>query len=440
MRCLPPEELPGQARRPGTVLVMFAVCSIMLIGLVALVIDGGLAQAERIRVQAIADAAALAGACQLYRNYPTDGGLDVDGSAASGARAIAADNGLTNDGTLSTVVVNIPPASGLYAGLAGYVEVVITARQGRYFSNIWSSGALYVRARTVARGAWVPFAASLLALDPSFNGAVNVQGNGSITGTGAQGYINSNSSSALTTGSNGTVHLSAVDVTGGTSGGGISGTVTTGVHPMPDPLAYLPAPGETGGPAIPSAQTVITTSLGGGVFQYDLYPGAYAGLPTFGSNNKVIFHQASSNSNGGIFYLSSGGFHSTQNVQLSMAAGETGGLMIYNAGTGAGDTISIAGNGSVSLGRRTEGPYAGMVLFQSRASTGDVSIAGNGSFSVTGTVYTPAARLNLSGNGSAAVIGSQWIGKRLYLSGNGSLKFNYSSTTVARTRIIAIME
>jgi hypothetical protein len=439
MRSLLPERLPG--RRRGTVLVMFAVCSIMLIGLVALVIDGGLLQAERIRVQAIADAAALAGACQLYRNYPTDGGLDADGSAASGARAIAADNGLANDGTLSTVAVNIPPASGLYAGLAGYVEVIITARQGRYFSNIWSSDQLYVRARTVARGAWVPFNASILLLDEGDKGAVSVQGNGAFTSSGATAYINSNSPSALAVSGGGTFQVAAVDITGGYSGNGVTGTVTTGVHPMPDPLAYLPAPGEVGGPPIPTAQTAIATSLGGGKFQYDLYPGAYSSLPTFNNGDKVIFHQASSNGNGGIFYLSAGGLTS-QSAQLIMAAGETGGVVIFNAGTGSGNTISITGNAnsSVTLSPRTDGPYTGLALFQSRTATGDLSIAGSGDFNLSGTIYAPAALIKVTGNGSASGIGSQWIGRELHLSGNGSIDITYSAATVARTRIIAIVE
>ena len=75
--------------RRGMVLVMFAVCLIVILSLVALVIDGGLLQAERTRAQAIADAAALAGACELYRDYPSNIGIDSDGSAASSAFAIA---------------------------------------------------------------------------------------------------------------------------------------------------------------------------------------------------------------------------------------------------------------------------------------------------------------------------------------------------------------
>src|ERR1022692_1971997 len=115
MRCFLPENLRTDSRRPGTVLVMFAVCLIAIMGLMALVIDGGLLRAEQVRIQAVADAAALAGARQLYQNYSTSNGSDTDGSAAKNALAIAADNGYANDGTNSTVVVNVPPTSGQYA-------------------------------------------------------------------------------------------------------------------------------------------------------------------------------------------------------------------------------------------------------------------------------------------------------------------------------------
>jgi hypothetical protein len=440
MRFFQTEHLPNDTRRRGTVLILFAVCLIAIMGLVALVIDGGLLRAEHIRVQAVADAAALAGASQLYQNYTSNNGIDTNGSAAKAALAIAANLGCSNDGTDSTVVVNIPPASGQYAGLAGYVEVLITAQQVRYFSSIWSADAVSVRARTVARGAWVPFNASILLLDVGDKGAVSIQGNGAFTSSGAPAYINSSSSTALSVSGGGSFQVSAVNITGGYSGSGITGTITTGVHPMPDPLAYLLAPGATGAPPVPSAQAVLTTSLGGGVTQYDLYPGAYSALPSFSSKSNVVFHQASSNSNGGIFYLTSGGLNTSGNATMSMASGETGGIMIYNAGTGSGDTLNIAGNGSVALVARTDGPYTGLLIFQSRTATGDLSIAGNGTFSLKGTLYAPAARVKISGNGSASDIASQWICRELYLSGNGGVNIKYGSSTVARTRIIAITE
>jgi hypothetical protein len=425
------------APRRGAVLVLFAVCLIAIMGLLALVIDGGLLRAEQLRVQAAADAAALAGATRLYATYPRQAGLDGDGSAAGAARAMAVDNGC--DGAGATVAVNIPPSAGQYAGRPGYIEVLIASRQDRIFSNIWSADPLYVRARAVARGSWAPFSATLLLLDEGDRGAVSVKGNGAFTGSGAMAYINSNSSAALSVSGGGTFQGAALDIVGSYSGNGITGTITTGVRPMPDPLAYLPAPGENGAPPVPAAGSMLKTPLGNN-YQYDLYPGSHDNLPSFGSGDKVIFHQASSGA-GGIFYLASGGLH-CQGAEVVMASGETGGLMIYNAGTDSGSTISITGNASssVSLSHLTDGIYTGLVLFQARTSTLDVSLTGNGSFNILGTIYAPAARIHVTGNGSASGIGSQWIARELFLAGNGSITVPYTDATVARTRVIALME
>jgi hypothetical protein len=90
-----------------------------------------------------------------------------------------------------------------------------------------------------------------------------------------------------------------------------------------------------------------------------------------------------------------------------MATGETGGLMIYNAGSGSGNKIGITGNpdSSVNLSARTDGPYAGTVLFQSRTPTGEIAIVGNGAFNLSRTIYAPAARLHVTGNGFVSSIG-----------------------------------
>ena len=96
--------------------------------------------------------------------------------------------------------------------------------------------------------------------------------------------------------------------------------------------------------------------------------------------------------------------------------------------------INIVGNASssVALGPRTDGPYTGLLLFQSRTLTGDLSITADGTFNLSGTIYAPAARLYVTGNGAASNIGSQWIGRELYLAGNGGINITYSDAAVAR--------
>ena len=60
--------------RPGTVLVLVILALTVLLGCLAVAIDAGLLLNERRHAQAVADAAALAAAADLYQNYRTNGG------------------------------------------------------------------------------------------------------------------------------------------------------------------------------------------------------------------------------------------------------------------------------------------------------------------------------------------------------------------------------
>ena len=145
----------SQRRRPRSAImaILVAVGLFALLAIVALVLDGGVLLAERRHARAVADAAAFAAACDLYANYSTNNGLDPSGTAAKSAKDTAAANGYSNDGTTSTVTVNIPPASGDYKGQARYAEVLVQYNQSRYFSQVFSSSTVPVTARRCHRSA-----------------------------------------------------------------------------------------------------------------------------------------------------------------------------------------------------------------------------------------------------------------------------------------------
>src|SRR5689334_9782031 len=96
-----------RSRRPGAVTPWVVLCLFLILGVVALGMDGGRMAEERRRAQATADAAALAGGMENYKKTflstlkPGDAALSV-----------AAANGYANDGVDSIVTVNIPPKSG----------------------------------------------------------------------------------------------------------------------------------------------------------------------------------------------------------------------------------------------------------------------------------------------------------------------------------------
>jgi hypothetical protein len=251
------------------------------------------------------------------------------------------------------------------------------------------------------------------------------------------------------------------DITGGVQLNGNGGMATTpipsqiytGVHPSPDPLAYLPAP------AVPPDGTMTVTSLGQGNKQYVLSPGRYTNLPTFNSGDVVILQQASANSNGGIVYIDGGGFKST-GASITMDPNTTGGVMIYNApaSSSSNQKIQITGNqgGQVNLSPLTSGLYAGKVLWQDRNSPVDTLVEGNGQFNIDGTFYLAGATLNINGNSGATTgfyiddnnnqvwgasrIGSQYGSLDLALGGNGNINIHYQGPQGAKTRIIALVE
>jgi hypothetical protein len=429
------------------VAVTTAVMMVVLLGITAIALDGGSLLAERRHAQGTADAAALAAAGELYKNWNTAKGVD-NGGASAAAFAVAAANGYKNDANpglgmandyrTSSVVVYIPPKTGLFIGQAGYAEVQVTYYSPRFFSNIFGSGSLPIFARTVARGMQTTSKFGMLILDPKSSGSLTGGGNGGLTETGGAILVNSTSMSAVNCNGNGTITAQELDVTGGYSGGSsqiitapISDNVNTGVPTTPDPYRFLPEPPQ---PSSGNCNYDKTTHT------YTLSPGLYGNLPNFTNGDTVIFQQASANGNGGIFYLTNG--FNANGAVIKMDPNTTGGLMIYNAGTGGNDGISITGDptGGINLSGLTSGTYAGMVIFQAREANEPLSITGNGNVNITGNVYAAGATLKMAGNGTGNNIGSQYVTQDLVITGNGNLTVKDNQNTNPPVRNLQIVE
>ncbi len=428
------------ARRRGAVAALVAVLLCVILGVLAVGLDGGFLLDNRRRVQSASDAAALAAATELFVHYPTleTGGVacDPNGAGVAAALASAQTNGFANDGTHSTVAVNIPPASGPFTGKLGYAEVIVTFYQPRYFSGIWGGTATPVVGRSVARGRWAGSNLGILVLDPSAKDALNASGNGGITVTGsspgAPGAAvigNSNNEIAAAATGGGGLTAPRFEITGGYTGT-LNGTVETGVPPSPDPLRKLPAP------SVPSAGKITTKSLGQGNKQYTLTPGTYTNLPNFNTGDVVILQQ------GGIYCIDGGGFKST-GASILMDPNTSGGVMIYNnpSGSSLADAVQISGNsaGTVNLSALTDGPYAGILMWQKRSATQQISVSGGGNFKLIGTMYGANALLTVTGNGNA-VIGSQYISRLLNLGGGGNTLIDYTDAGSARLREVILVE
>lgn len=146
--------------RSGKILVLLAIMLPTLFGMTGLVIDGGLMMSEYRNLQHVADAASTAAAMQLRL------GKGVDEATQTAEDVVMQGNGLAD----ASVIVNIPPLSGRFAGRSGHAEVTVTTTYDSYFMHV-VSGIIdrTIRARSVAGVEDVTAGAAIVILDPDPN-------------------------------------------------------------------------------------------------------------------------------------------------------------------------------------------------------------------------------------------------------------------------------
>jgi Flp pilus assembly protein TadG len=416
---------PGEARR-GMVAVQVSLGLTALLGMMALLVDGGLLLCERRHAQATADAAALAAASDLFANWETNKGADPKGTAATSALNVASSNSYTNDGTTNRVTVNIPPKSGNFVSRAGYAEVIVTWNLQRGLSAIFGKGTVPISARAVAQGRSVtggPASPAILLLGEGTN-ITDITGNGSpssvnvtvpsgTTGTGGSMYMDSRTSPAILNGSYSSVTAPYVYIAKpGPAPSGVTASISlvTGVPQLPDPLGYLPTPSaNNAGTGVHVDTTFARTGITGSVA---LIPNT---IYVVGGNGISLSGQKSVTVQGN---------------------GANGGVMIYL--TGANAAISLSGQSSVNLFALSNGPYAGMSIFQARGDSASWSVNGNGTLNSTGTIYAPAANVVASGNGGT--VAYQIIANSMTVNGAGNV-VAYSTTAgqIAATRSFGLV-
>jgi hypothetical protein len=237
----------------------------------------------------------------------------------------------------------------------------------------------------------------LLLLDPTGDKSLMVTGQGAVTvnNTGAV-VVDSSSPSAIFLAGQAVVTTWEADV--GLGGGAvISGKAVLNLlepefnqeKATPDPFAPLPLP-----PAPTTHFAAVRYS--GSAALPPLSPGTYdGGIAITGSGPVTLLP--------GVYYMNGGGF------TVSGPGSVTGtGVLIVNAPKASSDVISITGLGSVNLTAPTGltgalAAYNGITIMQDPASANPISIVGQGSLTMTGTLYAPAAPLKLDGNGNATV-------------------------------------
>jgi Flp pilus assembly protein TadG len=397
---LTPHSIPRDViARRGMTLVMAAALMPVVIGITALALDGGLMYLQRQQAQSAADAAALAGAYQLY-----------NGSNFSVAQAAAIAMGEKNGFTISSSQVTQPNT--------GYIAVSVTGSQPRFFSGLWGAGSMSVTAGATARSTTTPYSTAALLVLAAAGTSVTLSGSTQVTASNGSIVVDSTSNaSILSSGSPGpSITTPELDLSGHILYSGSNpnrATVTNYGQPrMSDPLANLPAPSASGLTVQSNSAINLTNS------SLTLNPGVYnGGINLSGSSSLTL--------NPGVYYIHGGGIHMSGPSSIS---GD--GVFIYNTGGG---TINLSGTGSISLNPMTSGTYAGITMFQDRANGNSFTMSGGSNIDNTGTFYFPSATLNLSGSSGVAVVGSQFIVNKVAFSGTSGIDVDYNSSVASRS-------
>jgi len=351
-----------------------------MMGFTALSLDVGNLYYQKRVMQTAADAAAVSGAYEVIHGT---------GDAQTAALTSASQNGFSNGTNNVAITVNNPPASGAYAGNPQAVEVIINAPEPTYFARVLGIDNVSMSSRAVARV--VNSSYGIYVLDPHASGALGtltLSGGANITSnTGI--IVDSDSSSALSVTGGATLTAPGVGVTGGYADGGggtINPTPVTGVSPVQDPLAALPAPAY-------GSCDYTNYSVGNGN-QVNLSPGVYCGGMQIRGGASVTFSP-------GTYILNGGG------MTVSNGASVTGsGVTFYNT-AGSGQTfapIDVTGGGTVNLSAPTSGTYEGILAFQDRniSSTAANTFDGGANMIINGTLYMPEGSVVFSGGSSTA--------------------------------------
>jgi len=368
----------------GGIITLVALSSVTLLGLSAMAVDLSYAIVLQSRLQAAADAAALAAVVAL----PDQNAAAAQAQAYAGKNLAPGVNGMVlapgdivfgNWDNASRVFAPNPAPTPVNA-----VEVRLrrAAANGNsvttFFATIFGIDHIDLSADAIAVANQGELTC-LLALDASATDALRLDANAHVSVSGCAVHINSTDATALYVRSNSSLTAESVCIAGGyqdDSSGGISATPVTHCRQQADPLAEL-SPPDTAGCDVTNYSLSSNNSE-------TIDPGVYCGGIRVSSNASVTF-------NPGTYVIKDGAFKAKSNATLA-------GDEVFFYLTGSTSLIDFDSNSHVSFSAPTSGAYDGIVFFQDRDYGGIHHFDSNSSNSFTGVVYLPNATLRAASN------------------------------------------
>lgn len=369
----------------ANVAIIFAFTLPVVVGAAGFGVETSYWYYSSLKLQAVADAAAYAGALEKISgsNKP---------AIISAATLSATSNGFaTPPGTIS---VFTPPSSGPNVANKA-VEVIVHQNLDRYFTAIFNQGAVPERARAVALITDAS-KACVLALNTSASKAALFSGSTNVKLTGCSVMSDSIAADAIKLQGSAALNADCLISAGGVS---LSNPVTTvcaapmtQALPAADPFVNLPTPAASN----PCQNTKPST----------LQPGTYcAGLSL--SGNVTL--------KPGVYVIQGGDFKVNANAQIS-----GNGVTIYLAGS---SRVSMNGNASIKLSAPTSGTYSGVLLYGDRTNLGGQNtMNGTADSLLTGALYFPTQQVNYLGNFSGTGGCTQVVADTIQWSGSSTIK------------------
>jgi Flp pilus assembly protein TadG len=486
---------PTRERQAGQILVLFVIALVAMFSMLGLLLDGGHALAIRRQYQDAGDAAALSAANGLVQSGASAGCSATAGPPPGSPRASVIAAART---AVHASLPNVPDANIVVTCPGGWggnftVQVDVNGRSPGYFGGVVGMNGFAIGTTSQAiNGSVASIKYSVVELDPYnstwpngytgcpsvlfsgsntviFDGAVQVD---SACPAGSGGALSSNGSSANIQVNNG----ATISLVGGYTPGAltISPTPLTGQASLKDPLSWLPAVPYSGITAVAGQVTVAgsQTTLSGG--STVLYPGVYTGGIKM-KNSAIAYMRPgiyvmkdAANGDGG-FQMGAGNKVYTIPASLSSTTDATWatdctttncGILIYTVGQACAsgspkDQISVGAGATLKLRPYlptadgtgiNESSYENLLLWQDATPTPTascyqppLSLSGGGQISLSGTLYTPSAAVQMGGNsggagGSTVDVTLQFISWDLSFNGNIGFHFFYQSDSFARPK------
>ncbi len=443
---MPPRPAPPAAES-GQAIVLVSVVLLGVLMFSGLAVDAGQLYSARRTMQEAADAAAYAGAVVIYQGGTKTSwnGCGATTNAATDAYSAALSDARKNGFDINTVTINNPPRSGAYCGDNRYVEVIIQANVPTSLVPA-ESGLTAARVRAVAGAEPLNNGYAIMALDRgSTSGAFSTQPNADIHLLGGGILVNSiDPNAAVNMETDGTrftiqgrVDIAGVDIAGTTSSlwpvcaGSPCFPVRQTQPQVPDPFAGFPRPSTSG--------LLVCAALNSPGCQDSSgrqNPGVYLVSISGAGNTTITLNPGVYILEGGINAVSGNADIRTPNDASCQGPPNRCGVFLFNTKTnyptpGPSDTcggIRLVGNGTSELYAMAYGPYKNLLVYQDPICTALMTIAGNGTFTGTGSVYLPSASFVFDGN-NATLVGSQLVANNVNIqNGNISIDFNSGNT------------